>query len=107
MDRSKSEKWSTLSEKISHYPHMHLGKFAAGSASGQKASLNIASNGQSSSLLPFGTHTNNHPSITYTQKVLVDLRTVDEWISELEVNTAAFNFINLDIQGYELMRCKA
>ena len=95
-------KWSFLSEKLSDYPDMHLGRFAAASSTGGSATLNIASNGQSSSLLPFGTHANSYPSIAFTEKVLVDLCSVDDWIRQLGIDPTVYNFINLDIQGYEL-----
>lgn len=96
------DKWSCISEKISDYPGMRLGRFAAASSTGGSATLNIASNGQSSSLLPFGTHANSYPSIVYTEKVSVDLCSVDDWIFRLGVDPAGYNFVNLDIQGYEL-----
>jgi FkbM family methyltransferase len=95
-------KWSFLSEKLNAYPNMRLGRFAAASSSGGEAILNVASNGQSSSLLPFGSHADNYPSISYTEKILVDLNSVDDWISRLGIDPVDFNFINLDIQGYEL-----
>ncbi len=95
-------KWCALSEKLDAYPSMHLGRFAAASSTGGRATLNIASNGQSSSLLPFGSHADSYPLISFTEEVEVDLCSVDDWISRLGVNPADYNFLNLDIQGYEL-----
>jgi FkbM family methyltransferase len=96
------DKWSILSNKISSYPDMRLGQFAAAPASSGYAVLNVASNSQSSSLLPLGTHANIYPSIKYTREVSVLLRSVDDWIQELAVNSSDYNFVNLDLQGYEL-----
>lgn len=95
-------KWRTLSEKLDTYPSMHLGRFAAASSTGGSAILNISSNGKSSSLLPFGSHADSYPSISFTDEVAVDLCSVDDWISRLGVDPADYNFVNLDIQGYEL-----
>jgi len=96
------DKWSILSTKISSYPDMRLGQFAAASSSSGYAVLNVASNSQSSSLLPLGTHADIYPSIKYTREVSVLLRSVDDWIQKLAVNPTDYNFVNLDLQGYEL-----
>lgn len=95
-------KYNILTDKISSYPDMRLGQFAAASLSGGSAVLNIASNSQSSSLLPFGSHSSSYPHITYVKEVSVDLCSIDDWVEEIGVKTSFFNFVNLDIQGYEL-----
>jgi len=97
------EKWHLLSEKISGHKGMRLGRFAASSSTGGSAVLNVASNGQSSSLLPLGAHCDSYPNISYVSEVCVDLRSVDDWMEHLDVDPAVFNFVNLDIQGYELI----
>jgi FkbM family methyltransferase len=60
--------------------------------------LNLASNSQSSSLLEFGSHSSDYPSITFTGKILVDTKRLDSILESEEVP----NFINLDIQGVEM-----
>jgi FkbM family methyltransferase len=96
------EKWSLLLERIEPYQDMQLGGFAASSSTGNIGLLNIANNGQSSSLLDLGSHAMSYPDIEFRRKISVDLRAIDDWLEELRVKRASYNFINLDIQGYEL-----
>lgn len=65
-------------------------------------SLNISSNGQSSSLLEFGSHATNYPTIQNIESV--GMRTVR--IDELMNSDTRFDFVNLDIQGAELEALK-
>lgn len=95
-------KWDLLTEKISPFPSMVLGKFAAAASSNKLAKLNIANNGQSSSLLEFGSHSSSYPDIKYIDEVAVNLQTVDDWLGQLRANRQIYNFVNIDIQGYEL-----
>jgi FkbM family methyltransferase len=95
-------KWQLLVDKISPFPDMVLGRFAAAAVSNQQAVLNVASNGQSSSILQFGSHQNSYPNIKFVDKVVVDLQSVDDWIDQLGAIRKTYNFVNIDIQGYEL-----
>jgi FkbM family methyltransferase len=95
-------KWQLLADKISPFPDMALGRFAAAAVSNQEAILNVASNGQSSSILQFGSHQDSYPNISFVDRVLVDLQSVDDWIDQLDADRKAYNFVNIDIQGYEL-----
>jgi FkbM family methyltransferase len=54
--------------------------------------------GQSSSLLKPHLHLSQYPGITFTEKEVVTIETLDRMID----NKAMFNFINMDVQGYEL-----
>ena len=95
-------KWSLLEQRLSGFPLMHLGRFAASSKSGGFSLLNIANNGQSSSMLAMGTHAVHHPDIQYDRQESVDLVAVDDWIDQLGEQRERLNFVNLDVQGYEL-----
>lgn len=71
-----------------------------GEREGETATLRIASNGQSSSVLPFGTHATEHPEVTMTgEEIELPVMTVDLLALGLEITA---DFINLDLQGYEL-----
>jgi FkbM family methyltransferase len=75
-----------------------------GEHEGQAATLRIASNGQSSSVLPFGTHAREHPEVKMTgETVELPIRTVDMLAHE---HSIVADFINLDLQGYELAALK-
>ena len=63
-------------------------------------SLHVASTGPSSSLLPFATHADVYPDITYVGDQLVRATPIDEIVRRHQfyhLNT----FLNLDIQGAE------
>jgi len=65
------------------------------------AKLYIASNdGQSSSLLPLGTHAKHHPDVKYVSTEKVELVRLDKIFSFIKVDD--FNFLNIDVQGVEL-----
>ena len=84
---------------------MFLAKFAAGYQEGEKT-LNIANNGESSSILEFGTHKGSYPDIIYTSKIKVNTKPIDAWLDENKLKRNFFNFLNIDIQGYELEALK-
>ena len=58
--------------------------------------LYIASNNESSSILAPKTHLIEHPHISFNSKIKVDQDLLDNY------DTKNFNFLNLDVQGYEL-----
>lgn len=66
--------------------------------------FNEANNGQSSSIFEFGTHSTEHPEIYYVNKTKQTTRRLDSL--KKEYNFTNFNFINLDIQGAELLAIK-
>jgi len=72
------------------------------SESGVSMDFNVASNGESSSVLEFGSHSKNYPTITYTRKIRVTTKRLDEIIP----NHFLGDFLNLDIQGAELEALK-
>lgn len=61
----------------------------------------ITNNEQSSSLLSFGTHLLEHPSVFEIENIKVETMTLDTFKIKFIPNEK-FNFINLDIQGMEL-----
>ena len=99
------QKYDYINNKIENFENMVLGKFAAGSKNDIQ-SLNLANNGQSSSLLELGTHLINYPEVNYDSKIKVEIKKVDDWLDENFINKNLYNFINIDIQGYELEALK-
>ena len=98
-------KYNLIEERLRKFDNMFLGKFAAGRKNDVNT-LNLANNGQSSSLLEFGTHKNSYPDIDYVSKIKVKTKPLDDWLDENFKNKNQFNFINIDIQGYELEALK-
>ena len=95
------EKYNFIEERLKRFENMTLGKFAAGRKNGFHI-LNLANNGQSSSLLEFGTHKMSYPDIDYVSKIQVETKPLDDWLDENFKNKDQYNFINIDIQGAEL-----
>jgi hypothetical protein len=68
-----------------------------------EVTLNVSNNIQSSSILEFGTHSQEHPSIIYVDKIIQNSITVDSFFKRNNIDTSHFNLWNFDIQGAELM----
>ena len=79
--------------------------FAASNESGNKIKLHIANNTQSSSILKLGKHSDLYPDIKYINEMDVETNTINQ-IFQKKYNIKEFNFINLDIQGAELLALK-
>lgn len=99
------EKQKILEKKLANYAEMYIGNFAAGEKN-CNLDFNIASNGMSSSLLEFDSHTSEHPEIKMLSSVNVEMKRMDDYIDEINVSRKDFNFLLLDIQGYELNALK-
>lgn len=67
------------------------------------ASLHITSMDQSSSILPLKRHKEIYPEIRETDQVTVRAMTLDALLEDLMLAPEEFNFLNMDIQGAELM----
>ena len=72
---------------------------AAWSTDGEFLHLNVATNGQSSSLLRPTAHLVEYPDVKFIDTVSVTTVRLDEQCSKLEFQP---DFINLDVQGAEL-----
>lgn len=68
--------------------------------SNSKIEMNIetTNSGQSSSVLLPKLHLVDYPHITFTEKITVDMFRLDDFLK----NTRDYNFMNIDVQGYEL-----
>jgi FkbM family methyltransferase len=66
----------------------------------KKIVLNIetANNGQSNSILNLKLHLSQYPHITFNSTEEVDMIRLDDYIE----NPSLYNFLNIDVQGYEL-----
>lgn len=98
-------KYEYIEKIINNYDQMYLAKFAAGYKEEEKF-LNLANNGESSSILEFGTHKKSYPNIIYTSKIKVNTKPLDRWLDENKITRKHYNFLNIDIQGYELEALK-
>ena len=68
--------------------------------------FNITNNGQSSSILELGTHKKYYPHIKYIEKISGKTKRVDTLYKEEKIDEKFANFLNIDIQGAELLALK-
>jgi FkbM family methyltransferase len=74
---------------------------------GNEVVFNITNNGQSSSILEFGSHEKNHPQVKVVKQVKKITSRMDTVIEKYNIPMEKINFINLDIQGVELRALKS
>jgi FkbM family methyltransferase len=67
----------------------------------------ITNNGQSSSLLEFGTHEKSYPWCKVVGKIIVKTQTLSNFIEKNQIHIQERNFWTLDIQGVELSALKS
>jgi FkbM family methyltransferase len=86
-------------------PDIEIVPCAAGSheANGTTASMYVErhNKGQSSSLLKPLKHLAQYPKIKFNRRIEVEIRSLDS-IMESFADRSRFNFLNLDVQGFEL-----
>lgn len=74
---------------------------------GEEITLNIANNGgQSSSILQLGTHKTVHPEVHYVDTHTLHSQRLDTLFNRYEMNIEEYPFVNIDIQGAELLCLK-
>lgn len=100
------ETFKELSVIINKYPLHKPYCFAASDVDGQEVDFHVASNGESSSILEMGKHTIHHPHITVVDKKIVKTKKIDTFFEEEDFSPYDYNFLNLDIQGAELLALK-
>lgn len=78
-----------------------------GDKDGERVSFKIASNeGQSSSILDFGTHMREHPTVKFTGRIDMKTVRVDTLLESYSIRIAPGAFLNIDLQGAELLALK-
>lgn len=87
-----------LSEKVFNY--------AISDVDNLDLQLNVTNNGQSSSILELEKHKIHHPHIYVTSVVTVKSKRMDTVLSENNINIEDYDFLNIDIQGAELLALK-
>jgi len=86
---------------------LHIYQAVIDEQDGQNITFNVTNNGQSSSILEFGTHAINHPYVSVVDKIEMTTTRMDTLIERENIPISTLNFINLDIQGVELRALKS
>lgn len=97
-----------LRKNIAPYPSAIALEACIGERNGDIVQFNVANNdGQSSSYLEFGTHTKEHPTVKFIDKI--EMRTVrlDKLLLFGGIDLKDYTFLNIDLQGAELFALKS
>ena len=92
----------TITEQYNHKVYNLL----VSDVSNIKHTFYITNNGQSSSMLPLDLHIKMHPHIYVTKTVELYSKTLQDLVEEENIDMNDYDFINLDIQGSELLALK-
>ena len=65
----------------------------------QEVTFHLANNGQSSSILEFGTHSQEHLHIKYVESIKQKTLTIDTFFEKEKIDPSYYTFRNFDIQG--------
>lgn len=91
-----------LEMNVGATPGHHIIEAAVSDKDGKELEFHLTNNDASSSLLKLGKHKELYPNITEVKTLKVKTRTVDSLLPEHNFKPEEFDFINLDLQGYEL-----
>lgn len=98
------EVFEKLEVHISQYPGARAINACISDEDEKEVAFNISSNeGQSSSFLEFGTHKTAHPDVHFIDQIQLKTKRLDTLIDEINLNIHEFNFLNMDLQGAELL----
>jgi FkbM family methyltransferase len=68
--------------------------------------FHVTNETQSSSLLPLGHHMSVYPQIVEVDEIEVQCSRLDDLMREIQEDSLAYNLLNVDVQGAELMVLK-
>lgn len=98
--------YDQLRTNISKYPNAKAVKACVSERDGDTVTFNISSNeGQSSSILEFGTHKTQHADVSFTGSLEMTTTRVDTALKEFDMK--GIDFLNIDLQGAELLALKS
>jgi FkbM family methyltransferase len=89
-----------LASAVEPYGHLVLQGLLSETA-GVPTDFYVTNNGESSSVLPLGTHSVSHPDVVVTHTLALVTTTVDELAAQNDL--AGLNLLNIDLQGAELL----
>lgn len=93
--------FNILSENVDDTNDIILANVALGKEE-KEVEMYVASNDQSSSILKSKLHLTQHPTISFNEKEKVHQTTLDIFFKSHGIKKEDYNFINIDVQGYEL-----
>lgn len=101
------EVYKELKEVISKYPKTIGINACVSDVDGKQVEFNVSSNhGESSSMFDFNTHSTHHPDVTFIDKIKLTTSRIDSLVIKKGINIREFDFLNIDLQGAELLALK-
>ena len=97
------EIFNTLSQVISKFPKQKAYNYLISNVDEKEHEFYITNNGQSSSLLKLEKHKIFHPEVYVANTLVLKSKKGDTLIKDAKINMLDYNFLNLDIQGAELL----
>jgi FkbM family methyltransferase len=86
---------------------LHIYQAVIDECGGANVTFNVTNNGESSSILEFGSHSTSHPHVHVVEKIDMTTTRMDTLIERENIPISTLNFLNLDIQGVELRALKS
>lgn len=99
--------YNRLVEHIKPYKGAMAILECVGDEDGKEVTFKTTNNdGQSSSYLPFGTHSIMHPDVVFIDSKTLQTKTISTIYADNHFADDSFNFLNVDVQGAELLVLK-
>lgn len=99
--------YKKLCQNVSGYRNMICVNACVSENDGDIVNFNISNNEeQSSSMFEFGTHSIEHPGVIFTERTRLQTAKVETILKQRNIPAEDYDFINLDIQGAELLALK-
>lgn len=95
-----------LLENLKQCPKHRAITAIVGDVDGEEMDFRVTSNRESSSLLPLAKHRKYHPNVQVEKMEKITTARIDSLISLREIVDGNYTFVNLDLQGAELMALK-
>ena len=97
----------SLISTLTPYPHHLIFNDCLTDTDNEQVAFHIANNnGQSSSILQLGTHAIVHPEVHYVNHTTLRTKRLDTLFNDNRLDIDKYPFVNIDIQGAELMCLK-
>lgn len=98
------EVFAVLRRHLGAYPGQIPLLACVSDTDGQEVVFHVSSNqGQSSSILEFGTHLQEHPTVRYVSEFKTQTIRVDTLLAREQLKVGPDWFLNIDLQGAELL----
>lgn len=97
------EIYKKMAAKLNQNPKAIPVNACVSDVTGQEVTFYVTSNeGQSSSFLELKEHKVSHPDVVVVKEIKLKTITISDLVSNLNIDLANYNFLNMDIQGAEL-----